>query len=113
MMSITSKKLIYLRENMNNSQQEMATLLGVDEKEWLSWELGEEAPNYKKLGQIILTMVFQGKIFIGSNNAALVCQKLTKAKHFNEKLADSAIGADSTLHQCIDEELAQVIELIK
>lgn len=40
-------------------------------------------------------------------------RKLTSAMHFNEKLAESAMGADATLHQYIENELNDVINIIK
>lgn len=40
-------------------------------------------------------------------------RKLTSAMHLNEKLAESAMGADATLHQYIDDELKNVISIIK
>jgi hypothetical protein len=42
-----------------------------------------------------------------------IIHKLTKAKHLNEKLSDSAIGADATIHQYINDELKTVINFIK
>jgi hypothetical protein len=39
--------------------------------------------------------------------------KLTKAVHLNEKLADDAVGADGTMHQCIGEELLSAIDTLK
>jgi hypothetical protein len=39
--------------------------------------------------------------------------KLTKALHLNEKLSDSATGADATIHQYIEDELKNVINMMK
>jgi hypothetical protein len=39
--------------------------------------------------------------------------KLTKAMHLNEKLCESALGVDGTIHQCIGEELASVVNTLK
>tara|TARA_R110001583_G_scaffold111552_1_gene260661 strand:+ start:2001 stop:2180 length:180 start_codon:yes stop_codon:yes gene_type:complete len=38
---------------------------------------------------------------------------ITKAMHFNEKLADASMGADATLHQCIEDELNSVVNTLK
>lgn len=43
----------------------------------------------------------------------LIIHKLTKAMHLNEKLSESAMGADETMHQYIDDELKNVISIIK
>lgn len=113
MISVSPQQLVFFRENMGNSSQEMAELFNVSEDEWTSWEMGLTLPDYKKVGIMLLSMIFKGHIFIGNKSGAEIKHKLTKAKHVNEKLADSAVGADSTLHQYIDEELQQVIKLIK
>lgn len=39
--------------------------------------------------------------------------RLTKAKHLNEKLAESAVGPDSTMHQYITDEITIVIQNMK
>lgn len=112
-MTLSSKKIIELKEAMNSSTEEMALLFGVPNEQWLEWESGVSEPSIKQLIKIVFFIVTSGRVFINSTPPEELKHKLTKAKHFNEKLAESAMGADSTLHECIDDELTQVIKSLK
>jgi hypothetical protein len=110
---ISPQQLITLRKNMKYSKKEMADIFDIEEDEWHSWELGEASPNTHKIGKILLSLFFKGKLFFCSSKNNEIMHSLTKARHFNEKLSESAMGADETLHQCIDDEINNVINFIK
>jgi transcriptional regulator with XRE-family HTH domain len=112
-MTLSSQKLIELKKAINFSTEEVSVLLGISYEQLASWESGTSEPNPSELFKIILTIATSKRTFINSTAPKKLKHKLTKVKHFNEKLAENAIGADSTLHQCIDDEVSEVIKSIK
>lgn len=82
--------LVSLKQATANFPEELSSLLGIT--------VQELTHSINKINE-------PGKVEI--------LHSLTKAMHFNEKLQESAVGADSTLHQCIADEVAFVIKSIR
>lgn len=51
-------------------------------------------------------------ISISANPKLNAKQKLCRARHLNEKLSESALGIDNTLHQLIEEELSALEKIL-
>ncbi|MDO6489328.1 hypothetical protein Q4503_16655 [Colwellia sp. 6_MG-2023] len=113
MVSSSKKNLGWLRENLDISQQEIAQLFSVSEQEWNNWELGEGLADYKQITKGLLVLIYQGHLLINKKDSNALLGSLGKVKHLNEKLAETAIGPDVTIHQCIEDEILTVIKNIK
>lgn len=109
-MNLSIKKINFqaLRINMDAQTHTLAKVCGVDESEWLAWERGESSPNITHLGKIGLYLIRTGKIFSHSYSSADLQHSLTRIQHLNDKLSESALGADVTLHEMINEEIEKL-----
>lgn len=97
--------------------QQIADLLDIRLGDVTSWIDGHDDPNSAQLGVVLLTLLKQNKITLNSDSVVpaptALSLNIMRAKHLNETLFENAMGKDATIHEILDECLANAMDIAK
>lgn len=73
---------------------------------------GKEQADFDRVGELFCKLILKKKVVLLPLSSVEMAQKITRICHINEKLSESAAGADLTLHEIINEKLEELTRLV-